>query len=233
MWRWNGDITADFIAKSLPWLSACGHIYGGCFISQYISSIRVRLNIKKSYQYRNSHYAYKTVSRSFYLYNENPIHGKTVFTWRRGPDRCKADFNWMVFQCERLHNQAHLATPSTIRVTFGDDPKGFVGGWDHLQTGDIVSFVMKAADVRIMVMSHGSTARILCAVSETWSICWLWSLKFPKQRRHTFCVWKMTCVHWAALLAAHKHWVELGQNCHQLQYKLEVSNARHDETLRH
>ena len=46
-----------------------------------------RLNVKmSSYQYRNSHYKDKTLSRpSFYLYNGNPIPEKTVFLLRRDP----------------------------------------------------------------------------------------------------------------------------------------------------
>ena len=115
--------------------------------------------------------------------------------------------------------------------TFRDDPKGLVGGRGHVQTRDVVSFVMKSADVRIMVMSHGFTARILYAVSQTWSISWLWSLKFPKQRRHTLCVWKMTCVYWAALQAVHKNCAKLGQNCHQLQHMVDAISACHDESI--
>ena len=44
------------------------------------------LDIKmSSYQYRNSHYKDNTVFRPSYLYNGNPIPGKTVFIERRGP----------------------------------------------------------------------------------------------------------------------------------------------------
>ena len=43
-----------------------------------------RLNIKMSYQYRNSHYKDKTVSWPSYLSNGNPIPGKNVFILRRG-----------------------------------------------------------------------------------------------------------------------------------------------------
>ena len=39
-----------------------------------------------SYQYRNSYYKDKTVSRPSYLYKGNPISRKTVFVLRRGPD---------------------------------------------------------------------------------------------------------------------------------------------------
>ena len=40
-----------------------------------------------SYQYKNSHYKDKTVSWSCYLYNGNPIPGKTVLILRRGPGK--------------------------------------------------------------------------------------------------------------------------------------------------
>ena len=45
------------------------------------------LNTKMpSYQYRDSHYKDKTVSRPSYLYDGNPLHGKTVLTLKRRPD---------------------------------------------------------------------------------------------------------------------------------------------------
>ena len=43
-----------------------------------------RIDIKMSYQHRNSHYKDETVSRPSYLYNGNPIPEKTVFTLRKG-----------------------------------------------------------------------------------------------------------------------------------------------------
>ena len=53
----------------------------------YLYEIRGRFNIKTpSCQYRNIHYKDKTVSRPSYLYNGNPIPGKTVFILRRVPE---------------------------------------------------------------------------------------------------------------------------------------------------
>ena len=56
---------------------------------QPLYSTGVRLSIKiSSCQHKNSHYKDKTVSRSWpsSLYNENRIHGKTVFILKQGPD---------------------------------------------------------------------------------------------------------------------------------------------------
>ena len=50
-----------------------------------------RLIIKMSFQYKNSDYKGKTASRPSYLYNWNPIPGKTVFILRRGPRVSMAD----------------------------------------------------------------------------------------------------------------------------------------------
>ena len=65
-----------------------------------------RLNIEiSSYQYKDSHYKDKTVSRPFYLYNENPIHEKTVFVLRRGPDLERYHHIFFAFLCLYLLKQ--------------------------------------------------------------------------------------------------------------------------------
>ena len=67
---WNVKLKSNIVLKPsmLPWQP------------------RGRLNIKMySYQYSNSHYKDKTVSRPSYLCIGIPIHGKTIFVLRRIP----------------------------------------------------------------------------------------------------------------------------------------------------
>ena len=51
-----------------------------------------------SFQYRNSHYKDKTVTRPSYLYNGNPIPGKTVFIMRQRLDYIEWKRNWLCSQ---------------------------------------------------------------------------------------------------------------------------------------
>ena len=63
---------------SVPWLLTSWRHLRRMGPSQYKSTVLPT--------YSNSHYKDKTVSRPYYLYNGNPVPGKTVFTLRRGPD---------------------------------------------------------------------------------------------------------------------------------------------------
>ena len=52
----------------------------GVFIPTFKSAARDRLNIKMlSYQYSDSHYIEKTISRPSYVYNGNPLTWKTIY----------------------------------------------------------------------------------------------------------------------------------------------------------
>ena len=132
---------------------------------------------------------------------------------------------------ERQYNETHLAIPITLGITIRDDPKQFAGCWDHLQAGDIVSFVMETADVYSRVMRHGSTPRVSGAVPETWSVRWLWLIKFQKQRWHTLCIFIIKSLRWAATLATYKYRAQVSHDCHNSQHMLKVASASHDERL--
>ena len=87
--HWNGKIVMPIAYSALEALetvrlTALNVLYG---IRQWLWRPGACLNIKmSSWQYGNSHYKDKTVSRPSYLYNGNPIPGKTVFILRRGSD---------------------------------------------------------------------------------------------------------------------------------------------------
>ena len=77
-----------------------------------------RLNIKTlSYQYRDSHYEYKTVSRPSYIHDGNPIPERTLFILRQGHDSVHW---WVIIRHPREH------TPSSqiaLETTFSGRPK--------------------------------------------------------------------------------------------------------------
>ena len=77
-YAWNGmGDKNDNMIKLLSWNNTVSHL-----IDEFVNQPVVRLNIKTvSYQYCNSHYKDKTVPRPSYLYNGNPIPGKTVLYW--------------------------------------------------------------------------------------------------------------------------------------------------------
>ena len=135
------------------------------------------------------------------------------------------------FHSERQYKQTHFATLDTARVTSRDDPKGFAECWDHLQTGDIVSFIMLAAVACSRVMRHCSTARLSGAAWETWNMCRFCLMKFQKQCRQTLRVFIMTSMCWAALLAAYNYCTQIGLDCHISQHMLKVANPHHDESF--
>ena len=81
----NSLCRSDIMERWRVWLIAC--CYSDRSHAQYLrkdGSPWGRLNIRmSSYQYRDSHYKDKTVSRPSYLYNGNTISGKTTsFYWK-------------------------------------------------------------------------------------------------------------------------------------------------------
>ena len=73
------------------WFRQCSednHATGNFDFVAIFYMIRVRLNIKMSYHYKNSHYKDKTVSRPSYLYNG------TIASVKTGPRFCICTWDW-------------------------------------------------------------------------------------------------------------------------------------------